>query len=138
MAEKRIVVPEEMLKAAREAHWSQLRKDFYSTEPQSQSSIEAQLEAALRWLDGALETQRVEAVSDLRKGYNAAIESLRSMFFAPEPEVPEAEFGNEREVIDAWLNRHQAGGRRVALVGDTMAQELLDSLEAYRRGKEGR
>ncbi|MDR5729429.1 MAG: hypothetical protein RB191_18605 [Terriglobia bacterium] len=105
MAEKRIVVPEGMLKAAREA--------------QSQSSIEAGLEAALRWLNGALETQRVVGVSDWRKGYNAAIDDLRRMFFVSAPEVPEA----VRDLVEgmSW--------------GTTTPHAIL---EAYRRGKEGR
>ena len=119
MAEKKIVVPEEMLKAAREAHWSQLRKDFYSTEPQSQSSIEAQLEAALRWLDGALENQRPSGVSDWRKGYSAAIDDLRRMFFVSAPEVPEA----VKDLVEgmSW--------------GTTTPHAIL---EAYRRGKASR
>ena len=116
MAEKKIVVPEEMLKAAIEAY-----KIFapYPMSPEHSKHVDPVLEAALRWLDGALETQRVEAVSDWRKGYSAAIDDLRRMFFVSEPEVPEA----VRDLVEgmSW--------------GTTTPHAIL---EAYRRGKEGR
>jgi hypothetical protein len=51
---------------------------------------------------------------------------------APEPEVPKS----EREIIDAWLRRHQPNSDlRVSVVGDAMASELLRELKAYRRGR---
>jgi hypothetical protein len=51
---------------------------------------------------------------------------------APEPEVPKS----EREIIDAWLKRHQPNSAlRVSVVGDAMASELLRELKAYRRGR---
>jgi hypothetical protein len=50
----------------------------------------------------------------------------------PKPE----DIQSEREIIDQWLRKHQPNGSRVSLVGDKMAQELLNELEAYRRGQE--
>ncbi len=75
MAEKRIVVPEEMLKAAID------RMEMPNTEPY-RVQVGKALEAALRWLYGALETQRLYDVSDWKKGYDAAIDDVRRMFLS--------------------------------------------------------
>ncbi len=110
MAEKKIVVPEEMLNYVTE---------HVGVFGETADGTRRQLEAALRWLNGALETQRLYAVSDWKKGYNAAIDDLRRMFFVSEPEVPEA----VRDLVEgmSW--------------GTTTPHAIL---EAYRRGKEGR
>lgn len=73
-----IKVPEGMLKAA--VH-SAMRDGL------QYDSIPIIIEAALRWLDSLLAA--MEKDNDGHTAYCAAIDEVRRMFLAPEPEIPE-------------------------------------------------
>jgi len=139
---KKIVVPEEMKKAAID--------DWYirGRELSIEDRVDSVLRAALGWLaDNPIVpssidvTEMVEARAAFDRPPIApffyAVEWQRRMFLAPEPEVPKVS-DEEREIIDAWLKRYQKNGQRVGLVGNAMAGDLIQELEAYRRGREGK
>jgi hypothetical protein len=137
--EKKIQVPEGMLKAGIEA-W---RMDLpLSTFPSVTAANTTQmiLEAALRWLSRNPILPTVEQACVLRRfslsvdqSYNArettaaacmgvAVEWQLIMFLAPEPEVPEA--------IKDLLENHDAV--HYGFTSDTAKKAIL---EAYRRGQ---
>lgn len=117
MSKKKIVVPDGMLKAAQGA----ISDDI------SYFDCEGILEAALRWQDAELKKMydkvnqpfgcdseaESNRLSNVRHGRLCAIEDVRRMFLAPEPEVPE----EIKDLMDRWGNRFD---------------EAI--LQAYRRG----
>ena len=137
MSEKRYAVPEGMLKAAENAALSGMPM------PRGGSLLPKILEAALRVLDGELETlsssynvqfgshseAAVNRFSDRRKGKMQAIEDVRRMFLAPEPEVPEA-------VKDLGCTPEQLA--TLDGVNKEIAIRANNAIaEAYRRGQKG-
>lgn len=124
MSEKKIKVPEGMLKAAREA-----TRQWLLTE--------VALEAALRWLSENPIVPTDEQYSDLSAElvkYNyslpsmkfAAIEWQRRMFLASEPEIPE-----EVRDFHAWAEVYFGSHPELENIKDNF-------MKAYRRGKESR
>jgi hypothetical protein len=104
---KKIEVPEGMSNAVREA-----------THGYDAQTVNIGVEAALRWMDEELQKLK-ETVSHKQakpEAYKAAIQDVRRMFLAPEPEVPEA-------IQDLW---------DASPTPDTKRR----TIEAYRRGKE--
>ena len=138
MSEKRISVPEGMLKAAVSAAWKHI--GFSSPHASSrvageiEESFLVSLEAALRWLSenpivpNELQFSRLYDESDLKDGrltYHAVIEWQLRMFDAPEPEVPE-EIKDLLVDLDSETTTGERRDRNVSVI------------EAYRRGKASR
>ena len=127
MSETKIQLPEGMLKAALEGLGIEVvhaRRKY----------VKAALEAALRWLDGVLE-DLLRKVTDNSAGLarRTAIEDVRRMFLAPEPET---------SLPEEWI---RACARNVPKGAVTMkiysAQGILletVDLEAYRRGQQSK
>jgi hypothetical protein len=116
VSEKKIVVPEGMLQAA--IH-SDCMDEIENIDE------EKMLEAAMRWQDGELQKLvKPSPRNECQASYNMAIDDVRRMFIAPDPEVPEdiADLvGRWGKPKDGELNEPQA--------------ELI---EAYRRGQKSR
>lgn len=130
-----IKIPEGMLNAASEAIYKARGglSNFYAISATQVRDVT--LEAAICWLDGELEKlvqhpyptsgefyiQPSIAEDYGRRGNNKAIESIRRMYLAPEPEVP-------KEVKDLLVSGFDVSS------GETDSRIL----EAYRRGKESK
>lgn len=132
----KIVIPEGMLKAA------QVYLMEYASVPlltkESREYDRVFLEGALRWLDGELEKlmdqsvapgtyYREPSMSDdyHRLGNNSAIEKVRRMFLAPEPEVPDA----IKDLLSCAVSKAEP------VMGESFAQcHDRHVIEAYRRG----
>lgn len=128
MADRKIVVPEGMLKAATEAV---LQAQCVGRSPEDgPRSIPAReqisVESALRWLLDELpfpsfnddECSGPEWVN----GYNRAMADVRRMHLAPKPEVP-------REILDLHVSDTEMGW-------DSPINKRI--IEAYRRGQKSK
>lgn len=133
MSDKKIKVPEEMLKAACRAYPNPLF-DYVDDEDYGVSTRPV-LEAALLWLDSQIEKlvkQRSPTGIDFYRspsmsevytddGYNIGIAEVRRMFLAPAPEAP-------KEINDLLQNWQE-----VVVPGQEEKYRALIT-EAYRRG----
>jgi len=110
----KIVVPEGMLKAGNNAVMSQ----YCCPCSTCVGNREAIIEASILWLDGELKSMRSMRLEDHERGYNGALDDVRRMFLAPEPEVPEdVRPLLKMSIIGDWVQIHSA------------------ILEAYHRGR---
>lgn len=143
MGEKRIVVPEGMLKAVIEHHPA---RRFLQDDPKlyATTTLEAVLEAALRWIsenprvptDGQAEEIALESYysdpalpdSLLTKiKVNMAVEWQRRMFLAPEP--------NSLDDLYIFPNQFIPGDLKVDISANDVNVRIN---EAYRRGQQSR
>jgi len=140
MSVKKIVVPEGMLKAAMavaDEAWDngEIGRSLVGETPWKKTS-RVILEAALRWLIGELPLPSLQddeySGPEWTKGYNRAMEDVRRMFLAPEPEVPECLEGMMFSSHDIGLHLKNADA-------DNLSNHLNSYiLEAYRMGRESK
>ena len=136
MGEKRIVVPEGMLKAAIVSYNNSTSKHGYKYVVDAYVMIDT-LESVLLWMDEILEKEqhpikiKVNGLTETWvDGWVSAIKQVRGMFLAPDPEVPEAVRGL------LWDSEHnQPSGTIIHIFASDLKTRIL---EAYRRGKESR
>src|ERR1700685_2254854 len=109
MSEKKIVVPEEMLKASL-AGLLKANYDINGTKVLTwgqKDSIQPVLQASLHWLDAELLKIKENGVEGDKwtDGYDAAIEDVRKMYLMPEAEVQISQ-ETRQEAIDYWKSLH--------------------------------
>jgi len=133
--ENKIGVPDEMLKAAFNVHYA---------EECSDEDISNILTAALRWLDDELlqmsltykiqqDKRGYPLTGDAERlsGFYEAMDRIRRMFVAPEPEVPE----EIKDLLSPHSDKECAS--RLAIRNLATAHDA-DVIEAYRRGQQSK
>jgi hypothetical protein len=149
---KTIVVPNDMLEVARLAALSGVETGLLKVNELDRGqafrmTATVILEAALRWMDGELEKlwdsynqpfgsqseRAVDLYSAKRNGQHEAIQEIRRMFLAPEPEVP------EEEIKDLLAHPTPEDAANILFPCVHFNQRIREGyLRGYRRGKEAK